>query len=89
MTSPNIVNKVKKLIQDGGQFVDLGENISRSETDIRFCYRLLYIFFTYRYKTLLPISLYFFLLTAKFHTQAQSKLFGRLHRNLTAGYLKS
>ena len=24
-----------KLIQDGGQFVDLGENISRSETDIK------------------------------------------------------
>ena len=25
----------KKLIQDGGQFVDLGENISRSKTDMK------------------------------------------------------
>ena len=28
-------NSYIKLIQDGGQFVDLGENISRSKTDIK------------------------------------------------------
>ena len=34
-----------KLIQDGGNFVDLGENISRSKTDTKFYNRLLYIVF--------------------------------------------
>ena len=40
----NIVNEVK-IIQDGGQFVDLDENISRSKTDLKFFIRLLYIVF--------------------------------------------
>ena len=33
----------EKLIQDGGQFVDLGENISRSKTNKKICNRLLFI----------------------------------------------
>ena len=35
----------QKLIQDGGQFVDLGENISRSKTNIKIYNRLIYIAF--------------------------------------------
>ena len=35
VTSPRHCQSGEKLIKDGGQFVDLGENISRSKTDIK------------------------------------------------------
>ena len=41
----NIVNEVKNFIQDCGQFVDIGENISRSSTDIKNFNRLPQIVF--------------------------------------------
>ena len=34
-----------EINQDGGQFVDLGVNISRSKTDKKFCNGLLYVVF--------------------------------------------
>ena len=44
----------KKLIQDGGQFADLGENISRSKTDMKFFFDFLHLFQMTRVKFLLP-----------------------------------